>query len=302
MLRLTTKVTVSPASSARSSSAATRIASTASGRVSRQQRRDLLVGERAAVAGALDRRADELGADREGRLLAARAAPRDERPVAGLHDVEDALGDPVGVEVPRVDAQALGQRHAVALQPLADLVGRGERVLGRDVVAVGAQPAQVGGAGGHELRPPVGEVRRDLHAHARQQPPRGDDEVLHLLQRDAGGPGRQVDGRPLAEAGPPEPPRGLVGDVGDLLAVVRVVRDEVLEDDLLQVAELGVDGRQRLERGDPVGVLLADPGQDAARERDPQLAGRPQAGQPRGGRLGRATPGGRRGRRARTRA
>ena len=50
-----------------------------------------------------------------------------------------------------------------------------------------------------------------------------------------------------------------------------------------------MDGRQRLERGDPVGVLLADPGQDAARERDPQLAGRAQAGQPRGRGLGRGS-------------
>ena len=139
--------------------------------------------------------------------------------------------------------------------------------------------------GGDELRPPVGEVRRHLHPHARQQPAGRDDEVLHLLERDARGPGRQVKGVPpaaLAEAGAPEPLRGLVGDVGDLLAVVGVVGDEVLQDDLLQVAELGVHGGERLERGDPVGVVLADPGQDAAREGDPQLAGGPQAGQPRG--------------------
>ena len=47
----------------------------------------------------------------------------------------------------RVDAQPLGQREAVLRQALADLVRRRERVLRRDVVAVGAQPAEVGRAG-----------------------------------------------------------------------------------------------------------------------------------------------------------
>jgi hypothetical protein len=35
-------------------------------------------------------------------------------------------------------------------------------------------------------------------------------------------------------------------------AVVALVRDEVLEDDLLEVAVLGVHGGQRLERADPL--------------------------------------------------
>jgi hypothetical protein len=49
--------------------------------------------------------------------------------------------------------------------------------------------------------------------------------------------------------------------------------DEVLEDDLLDMAVALVDLRQGLERGDPLLLGLADPDQDSARERDLQLAG-----------------------------
>ena len=100
-----------------------------------------------------------------------------------LIDVEHALGDPLGVDVLAVDAQPLGQRDAVLGQALADLVRRGERVLGRDVVAVGAQAAEVGRARGDELGPPVGEVRRDLDADAGQQPLGLGDQALHVLDR-----------------------------------------------------------------------------------------------------------------------
>ena len=61
--------------------------------------------------------------------------------------------------------------------------------------------------------------------------------------------------------------RGVGRDVRGLLAVIATVRDEVLQDDLLQVAEAG----ERLERGHPVGLALPDPDEDAARERDPQV-------------------------------
>ena len=53
--------------------------------------------------------------------------PRDEAPVARLDHVEHALLHPAGVDVLRVDAEALGQRDPVRRQALADLVGRGER-------------------------------------------------------------------------------------------------------------------------------------------------------------------------------
>ena len=55
--------------------------------------------------------------------------------------------------------------------------------------------------------------------------------------------------------------------------VVARVRDEVLEDHLLDVAVAAVDLGQRLERRDPLLLGLADPDEDPARERDPQLAG-----------------------------
>ena len=47
---------------------------------------------------------------------------------------------------------------------------------------------------------------------------------------------------------------------------------EVLDDHLLQVAVPLVHEPQRLERVEPLGARLADPDQDPARERDPQLA------------------------------
>src|SRR5919107_1753192 len=98
MLRLTTNVTVSPASSARRSSAAWRMSSIASGRVSANS---------AVSSSGLS------------------AAP----PLARLDDVEHALRDPVRADVAWVDAQTLGQCEALGGQPLADLVRRRERVL-----------------------------------------------------------------------------------------------------------------------------------------------------------------------------
>src|SRR5215210_9548060 len=50
------------------------------------------------------------------------------------------------------------------------------------------------------------------------------------------------------------------------------MRDEVLEDDLLDMAVLGVARRDRLERVDPLLRALPDSDQDAGRERDLELA------------------------------
>ena len=106
-----------------------------------------------------------------GPLLAApRAAPRDEAPVLELDHVEHALLEPLGVHVLRVHAEPLGERVAARRELLAHPVHRRERVLRRDVVAVGRQPAEVGGALVHQRQPPVAQVRRDLDADAGQQP------------------------------------------------------------------------------------------------------------------------------------
>ena len=138
-------------------------------------------------------------------LPAAGAAPRDEAPVLQLDHVEHALLEPARVHVLGVDAQPLGERVAGRRQSLAHAVHRREGVLGRDVVAVGRQAAEIGGALLDQREPPVREVRRDLHAHAGQQPPALAHQHAHVLQRDRRGPARQrqLVGRPRARpAGP----------------------------------------------------------------------------------------------------
>ena len=97
-------------------------------------------------------RGRQVGADRRRPWRRPEPAARDERPVLELDRVEHALRDPVRIDVLRVHAQALGQRVALRLQPLAHLVRARERMLGRDVVAVGRQPAEVGRALAHERR------------------------------------------------------------------------------------------------------------------------------------------------------
>ena len=226
-----------------------------------EHRLELIRTERLPVAGALDR------ARRGGR----RAAPRDERPVAVADHLEHARRDPLLVDELRVDAQALGQRDAVVGEPLAHLLRRRERVLGRDVVAVGRQPAEVGRAGLHQLRPPVGEVRRHLDADVGHQPPRLGDQPLHVVDGHRTRPLRGAEHRRVVQPRRPEA-LGRVGrDLGRLLAVVAPVRDEVLQDDLLEV----IEARERLQRSHAVLLGLADADEDPAGERDPQLAGGP---------------------------
>jgi hypothetical protein len=52
------------------------------------------------------------------------------------------------------------------------------------------------------------------------------------------------------------------------------VGNEVLEDQLLNVAVLGVHVGERLQRGHPLLLGFPDPDEDSAGERDPQLPGR----------------------------
>ena len=129
MLRLTTNVTSSPASSARSSSAAWRMSSIASGRVSANSAVSSSARQRHAVAALRDRAGDQVAPDRP--LLApARAAARDEAPVLDLDHVEHALLHPLRVHVLRVDAEPLGERVAARRELLAHPVratGRGAR-------------------------------------------------------------------------------------------------------------------------------------------------------------------------------
>ena len=55
------------------------------------------------------------------------------------------------------------------------------------------------------------------------------------------------------------------------------MRDEVLEDHLLDVAVLGLDRRDRLERGDPLLQRLPDADQDPGGEGNPKFAGQPRS-------------------------
>ncbi len=79
-------------------------------------------------------------------------------------------------------------------------------------------------------------------------------------------------GRVLVDPGAPILARGLIGDLGGLFTVVALVGNKILQDHLLYVAVLGVRGRERFEGFDPLLLGLADPDEDAARERNPQLA------------------------------
>ena len=266
MLRLTTNVTVSPASSARSSSAAARMSSIASGRVSAN------IAVISSRLSSMPARARSIVAGwRSGRGPARRPEPR--RGMKLQYFVLMTSSTPWATHSGSMYSPYTHSRSVSATpssrQALADLVRGGERVLGRDVVAVGGQPAEVGRARGDELRPPVGEVGRHLDADAGQQPLRLGDQALHVVERDRRRPLREVALRPVADPGAPVLLRRLLGDLGRLLPVVALVRDEVLEDDLLDVVEPG----ERLERRDPLLLGLADPDEDPARERDLQLAG-----------------------------
>ena len=114
MLRLTTKVARSPASSARSSSAATRISSIDLRPGLGEQRGQLVLAQLLPLAPLGDRPRGQ--ARRSSGLLAPppRPPPRNEAPVLELDHVENPLLHPLGVHVLRVDAQPLGQRVAPA--------------------------------------------------------------------------------------------------------------------------------------------------------------------------------------------
>ena len=250
-----------------------------------EERGELVLGELLSPASLLDRRRCELRVDRD--LAApARALARDEAPVLQLHHVEDALLDPVGVEVLRIDAEALRERVPARREPLAHLVRARKGVLGRDVVAVRGEAAEVGRPLLDQVVPPVGEIRRDLDADAGHETARLGDQRPHLVERDIRCPLRHRNQRSarllrFASGGgrvnrgfaTPSRRRSCVGDVSDFGAVVPRVRNEVLEDHLLEVAVLLVHFGERLERLDPLRLALPDPDEDAAGERDLQLSG-----------------------------
>src|SRR5215218_7570477 len=250
MLRLTTKVAVSPASSVRSWSAAMRISSITSGRVSANS--------------------------------AVSSSSVSALPSRPLWIAACASSGPISRSERRPEP-----RRGMKLQYLSLTtsstpcsVHSGSRYCG--------EAPEVGRAGVDELVPPVGEVGWDLDADPRHQAPALGDEELHLLDRDLARPARhRLLARERRAVARPALACRLVRDLRDLAPVVARVRDEVLEDHLLDVAVALVKAGERLERGHALLLALADPDQDPGRERDLELTGGLDRLEPAGRVLGR---------------
>ena len=271
MLRLTTNVTVSPASSARSSSAAWRMSSTASGRVSANS-----AVSSSGVSSTPSRPFATAPATRS-RRIGCGASVRPE-PLRGMNDQKRVLmtsSTPWSTQSASMYF-AYTQSRSVSATPssssrLRTWCGDGNGCSGEMWSPLDDRPPRSVAPACDELRPPVREVRRDLDADVGHEPPRLADEALHVLDRDRRRPLRSLGVRRERQPRLPVALGDVGRDVGRLLAVVPAVRDEVLEDDLLQVPVLGVHRGERLERRDAVLLGLADPHEDPRRERDPQL-------------------------------
>ena len=84
---------------------------------------------------------------------------------------------------------------------------------------------------------------------------------------------RQLSAARLTDPGLPEARRGGVGQLANVLAVIGVVRNEVLDDQLLNVTVARIHFGQSVKRSKAILVRLTDADEDAARERNLQLAG-----------------------------
>ena len=243
MLRLTTKVTRSPASSARSSSAAARISSITSGRVSANS---AVSSSSLSSSPSRPLRDRPLGEPRVDALLdpAPGPPPRDEAPVLELDHVEDPLLHPLGVHVLRVDAEPLGQREAPAAPaPCAPGAGSGRRARARcgrrwprarrdrSPPPRPARPTSRTGSAGPGCRRPASAactraIRRLMSSIAdRGRPARAARSEFAFGLARRRGPAAAHRSREAS-----------IGDVRHLAPVVPRVRDEVLQDHLLEVA------------------------------------------------------------------
>ena len=200
MLRLTTNVTVSPASSDRSSSAAWRMSSITSGRVSANS-----AVSSSGVSASRRARGRSRRATSSLRIGRDSGGPEPRRGMKlqyfELDHVEHALLEPVGVHVLGVDAEPLGQRVALRRQRLAHPVDRREGVLGEMWSPLADRPprsvAPSSTSGSHQSERfggiwiPTSGISR-LHSR---------DEEAHVLERHLAWP------RPASAA---RPPRGIV--------------------------------------------------------------------------------------------
>ena len=186
MLRLTTNVTVSPASSARSSSAAWRIVLDRLRPRLGEQRRQLVLATAArpsrpfAIAPA-----DEIGADRRG--ASRRPDPRRGMKLQYfvLIDVEHALRRPTPRRCTagrRTAARSARRRPPPGV--LRTWCGDGNGCSGEMWSPFALSPPRSVAPAATSSRPPVGEVRRDLDRRRRAcSRARLGDEPLHVLDR-----------------------------------------------------------------------------------------------------------------------
>ncbi len=168
-------------------------------------------------------------------------------------------------DVLRVERQARRQLEAARATRRAQTLHRGPRRLGIDVVGGhrGDASPVVDARVEQQREVVVGEVRRRLHVDPRSQHDPGDgDRPEVLLERGV---------RVVGHARP-----GL--------------RPEVLHDHLAEVAMPLRHRPEREQRVEPLRTRLADPDQDAARERDRELPGEPHGLEPPGRFLVRGGP------------
>ena len=177
--------------------------------------------------------------------------------IGAVHDGEaEVLVDPGlgGGGVLGVDREPGSELEAGGLGDRAEAIAVGPGALGVDVVGGdGRDAAPVVDAGVEQHPEVVGEVGRRLEVDLRREDQAGEGDGLEV---GVGGAGR-----------------GLVhGGAG--------LGQEVLDDHLLHVAPAGVAGGDGLERLDAVGPVLAEADEDPGGERNGELAGRLERGEP----------------------
>ena len=178
---------------------------------------------------------------RRSRPLARRPEPaaRNERPVAALDHVHHRPARSTrGRCTPDTRTAARSARARPPRKPLADLRRRRERVLrarcGRRWRSAhrGRSPPRATSSG-----PPIRQVRRHLDPDVRHQPPRLGDQPLHVLDRRPRTPTPAHPAAARRDSPVRQYSRAAASAISRrLAAVVALVRHEVLEDHLLDVA------------------------------------------------------------------
>ena len=287
MLRLTTKVTVSPGQLGPQLIGGDPHLLDHLGPGLGEQRRQLVLGELDPLAPLGDRPLGDPGLEA---LFAdpPRPSPRDEAPVLQLDHVEDPLLHPLGVHVLGVDAEPLGQREPPGRQLLAHLMrdsGTAPRARcdprwptahpdpsPRPRPAPATNRSRFGGtctptSGINRLHSAISRLISSIPTGLAQlgsasSPP----ESPPPLAGDGDDPERTSTAF-VREGSSPSPfhraREASISDVRHLGPVVAGMGDEVLQDDLLDVAVAGVGGGERFQGFDPRLLGLADADEDS---------------------------------------